>query len=626
MSPQPRKASSSNEGFFQPIPVIRNQFYDDVVFQRALEFFLPKTILDSVTPEFSAFGQEVVSKRILDWVTDAERNVPYLKGGGRDAFGNRSSELVVTEGWRRLQDFGIQNGIVAAGYEAKYGGHTRIVQFMKTHLWTGSNANVACPSAMTDGAARLLSLHLSSNSLDPSTRAVFQNAYGRLTSRNAEYAWTSGQWMTERSGGSDVSGTETIATRLPQVSDTLGPWSIDGFKWFSSATDCSMSILLAQTPVGLSTFLAPMRRPVPSTSLLSGYQETELNGIVIQRLKTKFGTKSLPTAELELSGTRAYLIGEEGRGIQEISTILDITRLYSAVSAVGYLGRGLAIARSFAQVREIGAGRGKRVMLRDSPLHMNTLAGILVEYKSMMLFSFFVANLMGIKEHGSSEGSKSSQLLPGRPADIPLLMRILTPVLKASVCKRSIHALQECMEALGGVGYLDNSENESINVARLYRDCCVLSIWEGTTDVLSSDTLRVLKGKSGEDVLDALDRWILKSLKNSVSKNSAHELALLAAWSGLRESISGDSSEDLLPKARDLTFDIANTVMATLLLVEAGTDSDPAAVEICTRFLIDKSIIASEASRKGDISAGSTLKINRDIVYGKEGRLETSKL
>ena len=82
--------------------------------------------------------------------------------------------------------------------------------------------------------------------------------------------------------------------------------------------------------------------------------ETELNGIVIQRLKNKFGTKSLPTAELELSGTRAYLIGEEGRGIQEISTILDITRLYSAVSAVGYLGRGLAIARSFATPRFLG--------------------------------------------------------------------------------------------------------------------------------------------------------------------------------------------------------------------------------------------------------------------------------
>ncbi|KAH9207051.1 hypothetical protein DL95DRAFT_528095 [Leptodontidium sp. 2 PMI_412] len=626
MSPQPRKASSSNEGFFQPIPVIKNQFYDDPVFQTVLKFFLPQPILDSVTPELSAFGQEVLSKQILDWVTDAERNVPYLKGGGRDAFGKRTSELVVTEGWKRLQDFGIQNGIVAAGYETRFGEHTRVVQFMKTHLWTGSNANVACPSAMTDGAARLLSLHLSSKNLDSSTRAVFQNAYDRLTSRSTTHAWTSGQWMTERSGGSDVSGTETIATLLPSLSDTLGPWSIDGFKWFSSATDSSMSILLAKTSKGLSTFLAPMRRPLSGASVPSGNQDTELNGIFIQRLKNKFGTKSLPTAELELSGTRAYLIGEEGRGIQEISTILDITRLYSAVSAVGYVGRGLAIARSFAQVREVGAGRGKRVMLRDSSLHMSTLARITGEYKSMMLFTFFVASLMGVNEHGSTKDSESIRLCPGRTADTPHLMRILTPVLKASVCKRSIHALQECMEALGGVGYLDNSENESINIARLYRDCCVVSIWEGTTDVLSSDTLRVLKGKSGEDVLDALDRWITKSLKDSALKNPVHETAIVASWSRLRESISTCSSEDLLSKARDLTFDIANIVMATLLLVEAGTDTDPSVTEICTRFFTDKRIALPEGSRKVRLSASSTLKINRDIVYGNEGKLETSKL
>ncbi|KAH7381999.1 hypothetical protein BKA64DRAFT_713242 [Cadophora sp. MPI-SDFR-AT-0126] len=626
MSPQPRKASSSNEGFFQPIPVIQNQFYDDAVFRSVLKFFLPKPVLDSVTADFSKFGEEVLSKKVLDWITDAERNAPYLKGGGRDAFGRRATELVVTEGWKRLQNFGIQNGIVATGYESKYGEHRRVVQFLKLHLWTGSCANVACPSAMTDGAARLLSLHLSSKALDPSTRAVFKNAYDRLTSRDSEYAWTSGQWMTERSGGSDVSGTETTATHSPQQSSDIGDWSIDGFKWFSSATDSSMSILLAQTSKGLSTFFAPMRRPLPKVSGPSSASSSELNGIIIQRLKNKFGTKSLPTAELELSGTRAYLIGEEGRGIQEISTILDITRLYSAVSAVGYLGRGLAIARAFARVREVGAGGGKRVMLQNSPLHMSTLARITQEYKAMMLFTFFVASLMGAKEHGSNLGTDVIRLGPERIQDVPLLIRILTPVLKSSVCKRSIHALQECMEALGGVGYLDNSETESINIARLYRDCCVLSIWEGTTDVLASDTMRVLKGKNGVDVLDALDRWITTSLRSSMLKHLAHQTALATFWTRLRQSISEGSSEDLLSKARDLTFDIADVVMGTLLLVEAESDPDLASLEVCTRFLLDEGIFKREEIRNYGTSAIAVLGINQNIVYGDDGKSEKSKL
>jgi alkylation response protein AidB-like acyl-CoA dehydrogenase len=206
-----------------------------------------------------------------------------------------------------------------------------------------------------------------------------------------------------------------------------------------------MTVLLAQTPNGLSTFFAPIYRTRAIPSKTSSLPEKELNGIFISRLKNKFSTKSLPTAELELSGTRGYLIGKEGQGIQEISTILNITRLYSALSALGYVGRGLAIAKGFAEVREVGAGKGKRVMLKDAPLHMNTLANITGEYQAMMLFTFFVAWLMGISEHTSrNPGEKygaRSQLRPEKESDIPLLLRVLTPVLKASVCKRSIHAL-----------------------------------------------------------------------------------------------------------------------------------------------------------------------------------------
>lgn len=58
---------------------------------------------------------------------------------------------------------------------------------------------------MTDGAARLLQLQLRNPSLDKAHRDVFQNAYDHLTSRDPQCAWTSGQWMTERPGGSDVS-------------------------------------------------------------------------------------------------------------------------------------------------------------------------------------------------------------------------------------------------------------------------------------------------------------------------------------------------------------------------------------------------------------------------------------
>jgi alkylation response protein AidB-like acyl-CoA dehydrogenase len=437
--------------------------------------------------------------------------------------------------------------------------------------------------------------------------------------------------MTERSGGSDVSGTETVATYSTLRDDAstsdipLGSWRIDGFKWFSSATDSSMTVLLAQTRKGLSTFFAPMYRQ--SSAITDGLSqpEKELNGIFIQRLKNKFGTKSLPTAELELSGVRAYLIGKEGRGIQEISTILNITRLYSAASAVGYLGRGLAIARAFARVREVGAGKGKRVMLKDSPLHMNTLAKVTGEYHSLMLFTFFGAWLLGISEQPSNSGlaetsASRTRLLPDGPSDVALLLRVLFPVLKASVCKRSIHALQECMEALGGVGYLENTENESINITRLYRDCCVLSIWEGTTDVLASDVLRVLAGRSGNDVLNALDRWVSKALGAEFAEHPQFGLGgtnIKVVWAKIRQRLQEVSYEVLLPSARDILFEIADVVMGVLLVVDAMNDTNPGVMELCSRYLnehglVDGRILVNERR------LGCSLELNQKIVYGDD--------
>ena len=63
-----------------------------------------------------------------------------------------------------------------------------------------------------------------------------------LLSRSGEDFYTSGQWMTERGGGSDVAqGTETIARRLPD-----GTYALYGYKWFTSATEADIALTLAR--------------------------------------------------------------------------------------------------------------------------------------------------------------------------------------------------------------------------------------------------------------------------------------------------------------------------------------------------------------------------------------------
>ena len=72
--------------------------------------FLPFSVITEVEAEVAALGRDVLSDEVFAWITDAERNKPYLKGSGRDAFGRLQGELVTGEGWRQLQKFGLSRG------------------------------------------------------------------------------------------------------------------------------------------------------------------------------------------------------------------------------------------------------------------------------------------------------------------------------------------------------------------------------------------------------------------------------------------------------------------------------------------------------------------------------------
>ena len=247
--------SSATKGFFQPHPSVPPQYLEDRALQRIITFHLPTPTPSTIANDLHRFSQLVLSKTVLGYVADAEKNLPYLKPLNTFGEENKDDPLVTSEGWRRLQELGITEGIVALAYEdnidTKW--NRRVHQFVKYHIWSGSSAIVTCPSAMTDGAAKLLGKHLDDN--PEKTREVFKRARDRLISREKGYAWTSGQWMTERKGGSDVRGTETIAVRLPSSGDDtsgldadgipLGPWRIDGFKcWTDTLEWCVISVHL----------------------------------------------------------------------------------------------------------------------------------------------------------------------------------------------------------------------------------------------------------------------------------------------------------------------------------------------------------------------------------------------
>ncbi len=466
-------------GFFQTPPELGNQYQDDPLLRDYLARILPPDLLAAVEDEYRQLG--ALSGGHFYQLSRADRdNEPVHHQW--DAWGQRVDRIEVSPLWREAQALSAERGLVAAAYESAWGTHARVHQFALNYLIAPSLDVYSCPLAMTDGAARTL--------IASRNQALIDYAVPRLTSRDPARMWTSGQWMTERTGGSDVGLSETVAERDPAAKSDAATdaWRLTGTKWFTSATTAEMALTLGRPDGngpggrGLALYFVELRDA-----------DGRLRNIEVNRLKDKFGTRKVPTAELTLSGTPATLVTPEAQsGIRAITPMLNITRTWNAVIATSGMRRALALARDYAYRRKaFGA------VLSEKPLHIDTLAGIEAETQGATLLAFRAAELLGQIETGAASDSEH------------MLARVLIPVAKLTTGKQAVAIASETLEAFGGAGYVEDT-----GLPRLLADAQVLPIWEGTTNVLSLDTLRAL-GQEG--TLEALAAEFERTVGNIAS-------------------------------------------------------------------------------------------------------------
>src|SRR5262245_7477907 len=454
----PPEMAARGAGFLQEPPRLSNTYDADSVLAETLERLVPADVAAVLQPEWQALGGEAAGPlAALARQAEAQppRHVPY------DAWGRRVDDIVVSPAWRELHRAAARWGLAAIPYEGRLGPFARLHQFALLALYAPSSAVYACPLAMTDGAARTLLEH---------DATLAAHAVPRLTSRVPDRMWTSGQWMTERSGGSDVGGTETEARR-----DEEGRFRLYGAKWFTSAITSEMALTLARPEgagpgsAGLSLFYLEVRDA-----------EGRLQGIRIDRLKDKLGTRALPTAELALEGAPALPVGDLGGGVRKIAPLLNVTRLHNAVNACGTMARLLQLLRDYARRRVAFGGT-----LATKPLHRETLAQLHVEYEAALALTLECARLLGRQEAGEADATEAASL------------RLLTPLAKLMTAKQAVAVASEALEGFGGAGYVEDT-----GLPVYLRDAQVLPIWEGTTNVLSLDVLRAAARE------DALSAWL----------------------------------------------------------------------------------------------------------------------
>jgi alkylation response protein AidB-like acyl-CoA dehydrogenase len=459
-----------------------------------------------------------------------------------DAWGRRIDRIELTPAWQEGAAMTTRHAVLAAGHADSE--HARLEEFARVYLYHLASEFYTCPLAMTDGAAT--AIKASGN------RELIERVLPHFLSRDAATFWLSGQWMTETAGGSDVGNTETIARQ-----DASGQWRLYGRKWFSSAVVGEAALALAR-PEGASTGTAALALFYVET--MDG--ERRKPELIIDRLKDKLGTQELPTAEIHLDGLPAWPLGELAHGVRQVAPMLNVTRTWNAICAIASMARAISLARDFATRRQ-AFGRP----LLEQPLHAQTLADMQAEFAGAFALAFEVAHLLGRVEHGA--------VAPYEAA----LLRLLTPLAKLWTGKLAVRICSEAIECFGGAGYIEDT-----GLPQLLRDAQVYAIWEGTTNVLSLDSLRALAGDSLGALRTSSTHWL--DGNNDMHAASVIRQTLDAAARWLDQHAA--ARDTLEAGARGLAFTLARCAAAALLARQANWSSrhgDPRPAAALRRFV-----------------------------------------
>jgi len=429
----------------QPPPLVGfNAWSDDRVLQQAVE----RAGGGWIAERAKQMGGLVGSERLQALAAQANRYVPELKS--HDRFGNRIDAVEYHPAYHELMALAFGAGLHSLAWTEKKAG-AWVARAALNYLWNQAENGVACPVTMTFASVRVLRNEprlaaewepkLLACDYDPRPLPLAQKR-----------AVTIGMAMTERQGGSDLRSNSSRATSVGG-----GEYELSGHKWFCSAPMSDAFFTLANTEAGLTCFFVPR-------SLRDGTR----NPFFIQRLKDKCGNRSNASSEIEYLGTRAWMMGEEGRGIATLIEMAHLTRFDIVVASAGMMRAALNQAVHHSEHRR---AFGRR--LAEQPLMQNVLADLALETEAAALLAFRLASAFERSKDDETERQ---------------IVRLMTPIAKYWLCKRLPPLAVEAMECLGGNGYVEEAP-----LARLYREAPLNGIWEGSGNVICLDVLRSIQ-------------------------------------------------------------------------------------------------------------------------------------
>ena len=502
-----------------PLPVDQNFYDDDPLLRAAVQ----REGAGWADDELREFGAQVGTVEMARQGQLANEHGPRLET--HDRYGHRLDEVTFHPAWHHLMAVGVAAEIHALPWNRPHPG-AHVARAAKHYLFSQVEAGVHCPLAMTFAAVPALRRQpeLASIWLPRISSTTYD---GRYLPPSEKDGCLMGMAMTEKQGGSDVRANTTRARAV----GTPGPGRehrLEGHKWFCSAPMCDAFLTLAQTEVGLSCFLVPR-----------WLDDGERNPFYIQRLKDKLGNRSNASAEIEYRDTRGWMVGDDGRGVATILEMVSHTRLDCMLGSAALMRQSLRSALHHCRYRS-AFGRP----LIAQPLMQNVLADLSLEWQAAVCLMLRVA-----RAYDDTAVNESDSEQRRRHA----FRRIATAIGKYWICKRTPAFVAEALECHGGNGYVEAS-----GLPRLYREAPLLSIWEGSGNVMCLDVLRAL-GRDDE-------AW--PALRHELQRAHGADRRYDRHLDRLEASLT--SGGDQQRQARRLTEQLALALQAALLLQHAS--------------------------------------------------------
>lgn len=373
-----------------------------------------------------------------------------------DRFGNRVDEILYPSEYFTILHRGYRSGVIWRAFEE----HSLLPTYALMYTISFYDPGVCCPYTVSLGTAVPLAKYGSPE--------VQQRFLSHLL-RKDDSVWQGATWMTEIAGGSDLGATiKTIASSAPDG------WRLTGDKYFCSNANAELAVAAARPEGalpgvrGVALFLIPRYRIDGSLNCF------------LRRLKDKIATRSVPTGEIELRDSEAYLLGPANSGIYLILEVLNISRVANSVVSVALAQRAMADALTFAERR---AAFGKPIL--DHPLLRHQFEVRFKQLRSAFALAWESVHLL-------------NDVWMQQPpySDRYHLFRLVAHLAKYWTAEFAIDTAKWAMEVHGGLGVL-----AEYGVERWLREAMILAIWEGTSHRQILDGLEVIERKRAHKLL-----------------------------------------------------------------------------------------------------------------------------